>query len=81
MIMMYKAWRVCLLKRGAHVLVNVNYNNPHGAPERWASGTLIGVAQYGRLCRVLLDDKGDHRWAGTTNVFIAARVKRAITTR
>ncbi len=73
--MKHKLWRVCLLKRGTAVQVDVNYRG-EGRPE-WMVGTLLGVAQYGRLCRVRLDDKGDGPWAGQTNVFATCRVKPA----
>jgi hypothetical protein len=75
---MYKLWRVTLLKRGAHVLVNTNYSSRDGIPARWESGTVVGIAQRGRLCRIRIDDSGGP-WSGQTNVFPAARVKRAIT--
>lgn len=77
--MPFKLWRPCLLKRGAFVVVNVNYSNTEGAPPQWMSGTLLGTAQQGRVCRVRIDDTGDERWAGETNLFSASRVKRAIT--
>jgi hypothetical protein len=67
--------RQCLLKRGAVVQVDVNYRGT-GRPE-WMVGTLLGTAQYARVCRVRLDDKGDGPWAGQTNVFAAYRVKDA----
>lgn len=69
--------RLCALKRGAVVQVDVNYRGTD-RPE-WMTGTLIGTAQYARLCRVRLDDKGDGPWAGETNVFTADRVKDART--
>lgn len=77
--MPFKEWRKCLLKRGAHVLVNINFDNIAGVPERWQSATLVGVSQYARLCRVRYDDTGDHWKRGSTEVVVAARVKRAIT--
>lgn len=67
--------KVCTLKRGAVVQVDVNYRGK-GDPD-WMVGTLLGVAQRARLCRVRLDDKGDGPWAGETNVFTADRVKDA----
>lgn len=69
-------WVVCLLKRGAIVQVDVNYV-ANGAPA-WMTGTLVGVAQRGRLCRVRIDDMGDGPWAGTTNVHTAARVQAGL---
>lgn len=75
--MLHPLWRVTLLKRGTAVLVNINYTNAYGIPERWAQGTLVGIAQRGRLCRVLFDDTGNHDFSATTNVVAACRVKRS----
>lgn len=77
--MLHYMWTVSLLKRGAVVLVNVNFTNAPGIPERWAVGTLVGTAQYGRLSRIMFDDTGGHNFAGTTNVVASFRVKRAHT--
>ena len=77
--MSFKVWRVCVLKPGAHVLVNTAY--AADAKPRWESGTLTGVAQYGRVCRVAIDDKGDSPWAGTHNTHVSYRVKHATTVR
>lgn len=76
----YLPWRVCLFKRGMHVLVNTNFTNADGTPPEWLSATLVGVAQYGRLCRVRYDDGGqaDHPRAGSTETVCAFRVQRAL---
>ena len=75
--MVFKLWRACLLKPGTHVLVDTAYGTD--VAPRWESGTLAGVTQYGRVCRVLIDDKGHSPWAGTHNTHVSYRVQRAIT--
>lgn len=77
--LLHPQWAMSLFKRGAHVLVNVNYSNTRGLPERWATGTLVGIAQRGRLSRIRFDDTGGHDFSGTVNVVASCRVKRAIT--
>ena len=72
-------WRPSLLKRGTAVLVNINYDNAPGIPERWAVGTLVGTAQYARLSRVMFDDTRNHDFSGTTTLIASFRVKRATT--
>lgn len=77
--MLHPLHAVSLIKRGTVVLVNVNFSSPDGLPERWAVGTHIGTAQFGRLTRVMFDDTGGHDFAGTTNVVASCRVRRATT--
>jgi hypothetical protein len=77
--MIHPLWRVCLLKRGTAVQVNVNYANAYGIPEQWASGVLAGVAQHGRLARVWFHSTGNHKFSGTTTTVAAFRVKPAFT--
>ena len=77
--MTHPLWAVSMIKRGTAVLVNINYDNAHGIPERWAVGTLVGTAQRGRLSRIMFDDTGAHDFAGTTNIVASCRVKRANT--
>lgn len=77
--MIHPLWRLSLLKRGTAVLVNINYANAYGIPERRAAATLVGVAQRGRLSRVRFDDIGDHDFAGTTTVVGSFRVEHAHT--
>lgn len=67
----YPVWKMCLLKPGAEVLVDVNYSG-EGSPN-WQAGTLISVHQFGRLCKV--DVVAGTYWVGVGN-HIAARVKR-----